>query len=75
MAKPESPLAKRLVDQYGGRKEAADALNKTPETIRLWLLRGIPLASALEVETLSGGLVTAEEILREAKSGSEQAAA
>lgn len=75
--KPESPLAKRLVDRYGGRKEAAEALDKTPETIRLWLLRGIPLASALDVEERSGGLVTAEEILQEAKSpkGAEQLAA
>jgi len=73
MSASPSNLATRLVTKYGGRKEAADALGKTTETIRLWLLRGIPLASALEVEQLSGGAVTAEEILREAKR--EQAAA
>lgn len=62
-----SKTAKKLVEHYGSRQEAAEALEVTRETIRLWLRDGIPLERAIEIERTSKGLVTAEEILREAK--------
>ena len=79
MKKPDNPITKRLVDHYGGKQEAAKALEVNPETIRLWLRDGIPLAKAIEVERDSRGVVTAEEILRDkkrpAKTAPERAAA
>jgi len=58
----------RLYAYYGGsRKEAAEALNVTRETIRLWLLRGIPIHRALYVERKTQGFVTVEEILKHAR--------
>ena len=63
----QNPVAKRLVDQYGGRQETADALGVTRETIRLWLIRGIPLEKALDVENRTGGVITGEEILTDAR--------
>lgn len=65
--------AERLIERYGSKKKAADALGKTTETLRLWSRDGIPLESSLEVEEKSAGFVTAEDILREAKA--KQAAA
>jgi hypothetical protein len=65
---PESnALAKRLVDHYGGRVEAAEAMKVSPEAIRLWLTYGIPLSRSIHVERKSKKVVTAEEILREKK--------
>ena len=63
--------ADRLVLHYGGRQKAADALGVTGETIRLWRRDGIPVASALDVEQKSGGIVRAEEILAEARARAE----
>lgn len=63
----ENPLAKRLVDHFGGRPETAKHLGRTAESVRLWLKNGIPVANAIEVEKLTDGLVTAEEILADAK--------
>lgn len=58
----------RLYAYYGGsRKTAAESLNVTTETIRLWLKKGIPLNQAIYVEKKTQGFVTAEEILRHAK--------
>lgn len=58
----------RLYAYYGGsRKTAAEGLKVTTETIRLWLLKGIPLNRALYVEKRTQGFVTAEEILKAAK--------
>lgn len=75
----ENPLAKRLIDHFGGRSQAARAMGRSTETIRLWLKNGIPVAQAIEVEQKSEGLVTAEAILEDAKrmleSGDERAAA
>lgn len=62
-----NPLAKKLVAHFGSRPLAASALGVTPETIRLWLKRGIPLEKAIDVERKSKGIVTAEEILRDRK--------
>ncbi len=59
--------AEKLVQHYGGKQAVALALDVHEETIRLWLRDGIPLASAIKVEERSGGVVTAEQILREAK--------
>ena len=59
--------AEKLVSHYGDKRAVADALDVHEETIRLWLRDGIPLAKAIDVETRSKGVVTAEEILREAK--------
>lgn len=63
----ENPVAKRLVDHYGGRPAAARAMKRSVETIRLWLLNGIPVGYAIEVEEKSAGVITAEEILEDAK--------
>lgn len=63
----DNPLAKRLVEHFGGRAEAARAMSRSTETIRLWLKNGIPVAQAIEVEQKSGGLLTAEAILEDAK--------
>ncbi len=37
------------------------------ETMRLWLLRGIPLERALDVEEKTGGALTAESVVDEAR--------
>lgn len=62
-----SPAAEKLVAHFGGRQKAADALGVVGETIRLWRKNGIPLEAAIDVEARSGGVVTAEQILHEAK--------
>lgn len=63
----ENLLAKRLVDHYGGRQAAAEALGVNAETLRLWLKKKIPLERSINVEKRSRGIVTAEEILRDHK--------
>jgi DNA-binding transcriptional regulator YdaS (Cro superfamily) len=70
--KPASRAAERLVAHYGGRKQTAEALGVTRETVRLWLSGGIPLERAVEVEQVCRGVITAEQILFEAR---ERAAA
>jgi hypothetical protein len=64
---PRMTAAEKLAQHYGDRFKAAVALKMNKETFRLWLRDGIPLAKAVEVEKDSGGVVTAEEILQEAK--------
>lgn len=66
--------AKRLVKHFAGslsdapaRRKTAEALQVHQETIRLWLHNGIPLERALWVEQKTGGAITADEILREAR--------
>lgn len=59
--------AEKLVKHYGDKRTTALALDVHEETLRLWLRDGIPLAKAIEVERRSSGIVTAEQILREAK--------
>jgi hypothetical protein len=65
----ESPLARKLVDHFGGRKEAEKGMNVNRETLRLWLLaeRGIPLERALDVEEKTGGAIAADEVVDEAR--------
>jgi len=63
----ESPTARKLVDHFGGIRQTADAFGLHRETVRLWLTRGIPLDRSIEAEQLSKGVVTAEEVLSEAK--------
>lgn len=60
-------VAEKLVRHYKGRGRTAEALGVTRETIRLWLLKGIPLERSLYVEEKTDGLITADEILREAR--------
>lgn len=67
MQSHENHLARRLVDHFGGRPSAARHMRRSTETIRLWLESGIPLSQAIEVEEKSGGIVTAEEVLRDAR--------
>jgi len=69
---PDMTAAEKLAQHYGDRFKAAAALKINKETFRLWLRDGIPLAKAVWVETASGGIVKAEQILRECK---QQAAA
>lgn len=58
----------RLYAYYGGsKKTAADKLDVSQETIRLWLRDGIPLHRALFVEEKTEGFVTADEILKWAR--------
>lgn len=66
MENPES-LAERLIRHYGGRRKAADALEVSGETLRLWKRDGIPLQVALDLEQRCKGVVTAEEILHAAR--------
>lgn len=60
-------LTDRLITHFGGRQRAAEALGVVGETLRLWKRDGIPLKAAIEVERLSGGAVTANEILDRAR--------
>lgn len=57
----------RLVEHFGGKAEACAALGINPETLRLWLRDGIPLARALFVEEKTGGTIKAESVLKEAR--------
>jgi hypothetical protein len=59
--------AEKLIAHFGDKRAVATALDVHEETVRLWLRDGIPLGKAIEVETRSKGVVTAEEILEEAK--------
>lgn len=61
------PLAQRLIDVYGSRQEAADALDVTPATIGLWLKGRIPLRAAVRVEERTHGLIEADEVLEDAR--------
>lgn len=63
----DNKVAKKLIDHFGGRAPAARRLGKSVEAMRLWLENGIPLSQAIDVEHKSGGVVTAEEILQDAK--------
>jgi hypothetical protein len=67
MDSTENPIALRLVAHFGGRAGAAKRLGRSAETIRLWLENGVPLSQSIDVEHKSGGVVTAEEILQDAK--------
>ncbi len=67
-----NPLVRRLIDHFGGRGRAAQALGRTGEAMRLWLRDGIPMSQAIDVEMKSKGLVTAEEVLRETKKMASQ---
>ena len=67
----ESPLTRRLVEHFGGRKEAEKAMDVNRETMRLWLLRGIPLERALDVEQKTDGVIPAEAVVDEARSLAE----
>lgn len=60
-------LGERLEKHFGGRRPAAEAMDVSTETIRLWVINGIPLERALDVELKSEGIVKAEEVLREAR--------
>ena len=62
-----NPIASKLVAHFGGRRETAQAFNCHPETVRLWLDRGIPLIRAIDAERLSKRAVTAEQIMAAAK--------
>jgi hypothetical protein len=59
--------AEKLVAHFKGRKQAAEAMGRTTETIRLWLRDGIPLECALDVESATRKAVRAEDILHEAR--------
>lgn len=62
-----SPEQRLFAYYSGSRRLAADAFGITTEAIRKWLLKGIPLNRAIDVEKRTDGFVTAEEILRHAK--------
>ncbi len=55
----------KLIKHYGGVGKAAQALEVTRETIRLWGKKGIPLSKAKQVETNSAGVVTVKQILKD----------
>jgi hypothetical protein len=59
--------AEKVVQHFGSKEAAITALEINPETLRLWLRDGIPLARALFVEEKTGGAVPAESILSEAR--------
>lgn len=63
----ETKTAQKLVDHFGGKAHTAEAMKVSGETVRLWLRDGLPLHRAIDFEQKSGGAVTAEEILKEAK--------
>lgn len=67
MESTDNQIASRIVDHFGGRSRAAKHLGRSVETIRLWLEKGIPLSQAIDVEQKTDGVVTAEEILQNAK--------
>ena len=73
MESTENKVAKKLVEHFGGRSQAAHALNRSTEAIRLWLENGIPLSQAIDVEQKTGGIITAEQILRDAKAVAREA--
>lgn len=58
----------KLSWRYGSLPKAADALGVVRETMRLWSRHGIPLSKALRIEFLTNKLITAEELLKEARS-------
>jgi len=64
---PAMTSAEKLAQHYGDRFKAAAALKINKETFRLWLRDGIPLSKAVWVETKTGGIIKAEQILREHK--------
>lgn len=64
--------AERLVSKYGGRRQLAEAFEMTTEGVRLWVVKGIPLACALDVERKSGGFIRAEAIVRERREAMAQ---
>lgn len=59
--------AEKLIEHFGSKDAAIAALEINPETLRLWLRDGIPLARALFVEQKTSGAIKAEEILSEAR--------
>lgn len=63
----ETKTAQKLVEHFGGKAQTAKAMEVSGETVRLWLRDGLPLHRAIDFEEKSGGAVTAEEILKEAK--------
>lgn len=56
---------RKLIKHYGGVGRAAEALEVTRETIRLWGKKGIPLSKAAAVEAKSDGIVTVSQILKD----------
>ena len=60
-------IANRVIEHFGSKRAAADAFGLHRETLRLWQHHGVPLQRALDIERLTQGAITAEEILSEAK--------
>jgi DNA-binding transcriptional regulator YdaS (Cro superfamily) len=61
------PLIDRLIAHFGGRQPAADGLDLTTESLRLWRKKGIPLSRALDIEKATDGAITAEEVIKEGR--------
>lgn len=60
--------ADKLLLIYGSRSKAAKALGVAYETVRLWCLNGIPIGAALRVEKKTRGEITAEQVVKAARS-------
>lgn len=58
------PLAK-VVKMVGSQSELAELLNVKPPTVNQWLtgVKPVPFKRCLQIESIVGGAVTAEELL------------
>lgn len=57
----------RLISHFGSKQETASAFNIGMEALRLWGIRGVPLFRALDIERATGGAVSADDVLLEAR--------
>jgi DNA-binding transcriptional regulator YdaS (Cro superfamily) len=60
-------LAEKLVERFGSNAEVARQFDITREAVRQWIEKGIPTDRALEIEELTEGDISAEEILKAAR--------
>lgn len=57
----------KLIEHFGDEEKTIAALDINPETWRLWKRDGVPPKRWLFVEEKTGGTVTAEQMVAEAR--------
>ena len=55
----------KAVEHFGSQAKLAKALDLGPMAVSSWRKRGVPLRRAVQIEQLTGGVITAAELCPE----------
>lgn len=61
----KNALERAVAHFPGGRRELAERLDVSVMSISHWFRRGLPVVRAVQIESETGGAVTAQELLPE----------